>query len=84
MIQKFARKDANAYYNVLEIFVIWLIGQYYDFLALIGLFNVETQKYNTGRIFWYMCFLIFSLLLFMPFYLAAIMYIVNTLKEGLL
>ena len=84
MIQRFVKKDASAYYNILEVFVIWLIGQYYDFLALIGLFDTETQKYNTGRLFWYVCILVGVLVLFMPFYMAAIIYIVNTMKKGFL
>lgn len=84
MIRRFSKKDASAYYNVIEMVVIWLIGQYYDFLTLIGLFDVETQKYNTGRLFWYVCMLIGVLVLFMPFYLAAIIYIVNTIRKGLI
>jgi hypothetical protein len=84
MIRRFSKKDASAYYNVIEMVVIWLISQYYDFLTLIGLFDVETQKYNTGRLFWYVCMLIGVLVLFMPFYLAAIIYIVNTIRKGLI
>lgn len=84
MIEKFTKRDASAYFNILERVVIWLIGQYYDFVSAIGLFDSEANKYNIGRGFWYVCGVIIVALLFLPFYVAAVIYIVNTLKRGLL
>lgn len=80
MIDRYARRnDASNYYNILEIMVLRLIGQYYDFLVYVGLFDRESQTYNTGKIFWYIVAAIIGLVVFAPFYIASIMYIVKSL-----
>lgn len=52
MIKKYERDVGQNYLNNLELFVLFLIQEYYYSMSYVKLYNIESQEYNIRKLFW--------------------------------
>lgn len=80
MIEKYARRSDVRYLNILERCVVFIISEFFETLAWLGVFDVTNQEYKPRRICWMVLSAIIGLFVLIPFYASAILYIYNSIK----
>ena len=79
MIQRFVRDTGQNYYNIFERILIALIDEYYSKIEQYKIYDAETGLYNTRKVWWIVAFIVGAAILFAPIYIAAFMYVINSI-----
>lgn len=80
MIEKYTRSPELKYLNILELFVLVCVDEYYNVLSRLNLFDDDRQMYDLRAIFWFFMKHIAVAVATLPIYVAIGVYLFTNLR----